>query len=198
MTENNDQIEVIDTPAQTDQPDQLKENAKVIASAAGESTKIIAEKTIEGSKKLAVILSDFFKNLIAKIKESRAEAKVKAEEEQVRANSANLSSSPSDIKLESTFDGGLFELIGRNILGSLITTITLGICYPLAVCFVYSWEIDHTIIEGRRLKFTGKAIGLWGNWIKWTLLSLITLGIYAFWVPIKIRKWKASHTIFAN
>jgi uncharacterized membrane protein YjgN (DUF898 family) len=61
----------------------------------------------------------------------------------------------------------------------------------------YGWEINHTVVEGKRLKFTGSAIGLFGNWIKWLLLTIITLGIYGFWVNIAVKKWKAKHTIFA-
>ena len=50
---------------------------------------------------------------------------------------------------ESYFDGGLFQLIGYSILGTLITTATLGICLPWAYCMIYNWEIKHTVIEGR-------------------------------------------------
>lgn len=44
----------------------------------------------------------------------------------------------------SYFDGGLLQLLGWRILGALVTAITLGICYPWAVCMVYNWEIKHT------------------------------------------------------
>lgn len=98
---------------------------------------------------------------------------------------------------ESYFDGGLLQLIGWRILGFLITSLTLGIAYPWAVCMVYGWETNHTVIEGRRLKFTGSAIGLFGNWIKWLFLTIITLGIYGFWVQIAIQKWKVRNTEFA-
>lgn len=102
------------------------------------------------------------------------------------------------MKNNSYFDGGLLQLIGWKLLGGLVTTITLGICYPWAVCMVYNWETKHTVIEGRRLKFTGTAIGLFGNWIKWLLLTIITFGIYGFWVNIKIKKWITKHTVFAD
>lgn len=99
---------------------------------------------------------------------------------------------------KSYFDGGLLQLIGWKILGGLITSITLGICYPWAVCMVYNWETKHTVIEGKRLKFTGTAIGLFGNWIKWWLLTIITFGIYGFWLNIKLKKWITKHTVFAD
>jgi uncharacterized membrane protein YjgN (DUF898 family) len=98
---------------------------------------------------------------------------------------------------KSYFDGGLLQLIGWKILGALVTSLTLGICYPWAVCMVYSWEVKHTVIEGKRLSFDGKAIQLFGNWIKWWFLTIITLGIYGFWLNIKVKKWITKHTHFA-
>ena len=98
----------------------------------------------------------------------------------------------------SYFDGHLIQLIGWKILGFLITILTLGILYPLAMCMVYRWEVKHMVINGHRLVFDGSAWGLVGLWIKWILLCIITLGIYAFWVQISLRKWKTKHTHFAN
>lgn len=99
---------------------------------------------------------------------------------------------------ESYFDGGLLQLLGWRLLGTIITLVTLGICAPWAICMVYNWETKHTVIEGRRLRFDGSAVGLFGHWIKWLLLTIITVGIYGFWVQIKIRKWKTKHTHFAQ
>lgn len=39
-------------------------------------------------------------------------------------------------------------------------------------------------------------MGLFGNWIKWLLLSIVTLGIYLFWVGPRIAQWKWEHTDF--
>lgn len=54
----------------------------------------------------------------------------------------------------------------------------------------------HTVINGHRLVFDGTALELFGHWIKWLLLSIITLGIYSFWVSIDLKKWKTKHTHF--
>lgn len=101
-------------------------------------------------------------------------------------------------KEKSYFDGGLLQLIGWTILGSLVTTFTLGICFPWALCMVFGWKINHTVIEGRRLRFTGTAGSLFGQWIKWFLLCIITVGIYGLWVGIALEKWKVKHTEFVN
>ncbi|MBU1033700.1 DUF898 domain-containing protein [Patescibacteria group bacterium] len=98
----------------------------------------------------------------------------------------------------SYFDGGLLQLIGWSLLGMIITSLTLGICYPWALCMVYKWQIDHTVIEGKRLEFTGSAWSLFGQWIKWFLLTIITLGIYGFWLGIALEKWKVENTKFVT
>lgn len=99
---------------------------------------------------------------------------------------------------ESYFDGGLLQYIGWTLLGWIVTTCTLGICYPWSITMILKWKARHTVIEGRRLEFHGTAIGLFALWIKWLLLGIITLGIYFFWVVISIEKWKAKHTRFAD
>ena len=35
---------------------------------------------------------------------------------------------------------------------------------------------------------------LFGNYIKWLLLTLITFGIYSFWLTIKMKQWVTKHT----
>lgn len=98
----------------------------------------------------------------------------------------------------SYFDGSLTSWACWRILGCLITILTLGIGYPWAVCMVYGWKVNHTVIEGRRLKFIGSPIGLLGNWIKWFFLCIITFGIYTFWLFIALEKWKVKNTIFID
>lgn len=100
--------------------------------------------------------------------------------------------------MNSYFDGGLIQLIGWKIFGFLITALTLGICFPWAVCMEYKWEVKHTVINGHRLGFDGTAVSLFGNWIKWFLLIIITFGIYGFWIGISIKKWKVKHTYFMD
>lgn len=63
---------------------------------------------------------------------------------------------------------------------------------------VYGSKINHTVIEGKRLIFTGSAIGLFGNWVKWLLFIIITLGIYGFWLGIALEKWKVKNTTLLN
>jgi uncharacterized membrane protein YjgN (DUF898 family) len=105
---------------------------------------------------------------------------------------------PLSTDTESYFDGGLASYVGWKILGFIINVFTLGICYPWSLCMVYGWEINHSVIEGKRQKFNGKALSLLGHWILWIFLLVITLGIYGFWLSIALEKWKVKNTTFED
>ena len=49
----------------------------------------------------------------------------------------------------------LIELIGWNILNILLTLVTLGIGAPWGKCMLLRYEIEHTVLNGKRLKFIG-------------------------------------------
>lgn len=104
--------------------------------------------------------------------------------------------SVKEVSQMSYFDGGLLEQIIYQLGATIITAITFGICYPWAICFLYKWKMEHTVIEGRRLTFKGTGISLFGNWLKWLLLTIMTLGIYSFWLGIALEKWKTKNTFF--
>lgn len=93
----------------------------------------------------------------------------------------------------STWDGGVFDTIVNSIVASLIISITCGIATPWAICYMMNFVISHTIINGRRLSFDGNGGQLFGNWIKWFLLTIVTCGIYSLWVIPRLYKWVASH-----
>ena len=98
----------------------------------------------------------------------------------------------------SSFDGGLLQLIGYNIVSFLMTVFTLGIAYPWAVCLKLKWETKHTYIDGKRLTFNGNGGQLFGKYIIWLILTIITFGIFGLWLSIKMKKWTVSHTHFVN
>jgi uncharacterized membrane protein YjgN (DUF898 family) len=97
---------------------------------------------------------------------------------------------------DSFFDGGLLPYIGHCILAFFVVICTFGIGTPWATCILYKWKIEHTVVDGYRLEFTGTGAGLFGSWIKWWFFIIITFGIYSFWVHLKLEDWKASHTHF--
>lgn len=94
------------------------------------------------------------------------------------------------------FDGGAGSYLGVGILAALLVVCTLGFATPWATCMVYRWRTEHTIVEGRRLRFTGRGAELFGLWIVWFLLMIVTFGVYAFWVQPRVTKWCVEHQEF--
>ncbi|RDY26914.1 hypothetical protein CHL78_011295 [Romboutsia weinsteinii] len=100
--------------------------------------------------------------------------------------------------MKSRFEGSLLGLIGVNILAVLISFFTFGLAVPWAMCIKYRWEIENTAIEGRRLRFIGTGGSLFLHYIKWWILTIVTLGIYGFWLYIKLLQWKTENTVFED
>lgn len=94
----------------------------------------------------------------------------------------------------SDWDGGVLDTVINSIIASLIISVTCGIATPWAVCYMMRFILEHTIIDGKRLTFDGTGGQLFGQWIKWFVLTVITCGIYSFWVIPRMYRWIASHT----
>lgn len=103
-----------------------------------------------------------------------------------------------EIRTDSYFDGSVIELLGWKVLSFLITMITFGIAAPWGACMIYSYQINHTVYNGKRLKFEGTGGDLFVNIFKWVLLSIVTLGIYTIFIPVKKTKWVISNIHFED
>ena len=101
-------------------------------------------------------------------------------------------------RTDSYFDGSLIELIGYHLLSMIITAFTLGIGRPWGECLVMGYKINHTVYNGKRLKFEGKGANYFVQKFKWIFFTIITLGIYAFWIPINKIKWQVKNTHFED
>ena len=101
---------------------------------------------------------------------------------------------PGKIDLDgpSYFDGKLHQLFGWTLLGILVSVVTVFICFPLAYGWIVKWEAKHTVICGYRQVFDGRAGSLIPRWMLWMLLTILTLTIYGWWNPIRLRKWKVA------
>ena len=102
------------------------------------------------------------------------------------------------VKEESSYDGTAMGMFTAMIGPSLLTLITFGICTPFFLDAVLRYQYNHTIISGRRLKYTGNGKTLFGSYIKWTLLHIITLGIYSIWIPKKLMDYQAAHLFWED
>ena len=100
------------------------------------------------------------------------------------------------IRFPSQFYGSFAERIGINICSFFLFIITLGIATPWIACMYLRWRIDNCAIDGKQLMFDGTGRQLFGRAFLWFLLTIITVGIFAFFIPFKMEKWVTKHTNF--
>ena len=85
-----------------------------------------------------------------------------------------------------------------SVSGLTTEVLTLGLGTTWAICMMYRYQFRHTAYNGHRLKFKGSGLGLLGNIIKWTFFTVITLGIYGLFVPVKKAKWIISNLYYED
>ncbi len=89
----------------------------------------------------------------------------------------------------------LFDILSIEIVNAIYAAICALAFFMLFLGLAWSsvialrWQYRHTVIGGKRLVFKGKKTALWGNFLKWLFLTVITLLIYGLWVGIKMQKW---------
>lgn len=96
----------------------------------------------------------------------------------------------------SNFDASVWEYWIHSIISKGAIILTFGIATPWVTAWYEKWRCHHTIVEGKRLKFTGDGTNLIGKYLLWLLLSYITLGIYGFWLRYNMIQWVAVNTHF--
>lgn len=99
---------------------------------------------------------------------------------------------------ESKFTGSIFGFIGYGLLAFFITVFTLGLAYPWGSVIFQRWICRNTFIDGRQLYFDGTGLQLFGSYIKWWFFTIITFGIYGFWLFNKVTGWRVKHTHFVE
>lgn len=95
------------------------------------------------------------------------------------------------------FDGSGGQAFVEFLIIGALTIITLGL-YPIlgfASTRLLRWEYAHTILPtGQRLEYRGDAIDLFFEQFLLFFFSVLTLGIYAFWGYVRVRRYIVSHT----
>ncbi len=94
-----------------------------------------------------------------------------------------------------------FNGSGREYLGVFVihlfflSIITFGIYSPWAWVRLFKLRASHTLINGKKVNFTGTGSNLFIVCLVNILLTIITLGIYTPWAICKISKWRAQNTL---
>lgn len=93
----------------------------------------------------------------------------------------------------SYFDGGVLGLLGTNLLAGLVSFVPfVGIAWGDIIKL--RWEKGHTVTDSRRLIFAGSVGSLFLKYLVWGILTIITLGIFAIFMPVKLLRWQAENT----
>lgn len=100
------------------------------------------------------------------------------------------------VRNDSYFDGKVLELLGWKILKGLLIGVTAGIAASWGDCMVINYQLSHTHLNGKKIKFTGSGGDLFVQRFKWIFLTLITFGIYGFWVPVRYQQWLTKNMYF--
>ena len=79
------------------------------------------------------------------------------------------------VKGDSYFDGGVLGIIGVNLFSNILTFISFGLLFPFVVCYRQKWFAKHTIINRKKIVFTGKSLNLIGNYLLWWFYVLLHL-----------------------
>ncbi|MCL2765734.1 MAG: YjgN family protein [Treponema sp.] len=100
--------------------------------------------------------------------------------------------------MESKFSGKVISVFLFCLWAPILLMFTLGLATPFIVCTVIRWICNNSIISGKTLTFKGTAGGLFGRWILWYVLTILTFGIYGFWSTRNQIKWVIENTEITN
>ncbi|MBO5322396.1 MAG: DUF898 family protein [Clostridia bacterium] len=97
----------------------------------------------------------------------------------------------------SFFDGKVGDYFVTSILSALALFVPFaGPAWSKII--MTRWFINHTVIDSRRLTFRGTVGDLFLKYLLWGLLTTVTCGIFAWFVPVKYIKWETEHTLDEN
>ena len=115
---------------------------------------------------------------------------------QVQAPAPQPEPVPDEVlNANSYYDGRVLPRLGWIILGFILTCLTVGFLFPVALYWNIRYEVKHMVINGKRLKFNASIAQAYWKIIGLILLSIITLGIYALFASYKITRWRLEHTV---
>ncbi len=100
--------------------------------------------------------------------------------------------------MESKFSGKVLQIFLFCIWAPILFAISIGLASPFIVCTVIRWICNNSTIGGKSYAFKGTAGGLFGRWIVWYLLTIITAGIYGFWSIRNQIRWIVENIEMVN
>jgi len=84
------------------------------------------------------------------------------------------------------------------VIGILVLYLALFSIIPLAIHGSFRYRMSRTSYRGIRFGYRGDKKLLIKNFIKWTLLTIITLGIYGSWMNMNIRRYTHKNVRYGD
>jgi uncharacterized membrane protein YjgN (DUF898 family) len=95
-----------------------------------------------------------------------------------------------------SFRGPVRQFVGIFVVGTILTSLTLGLYYPVFVTRRQAFMVSHSYFGSRRFDFDGRGRDLIRPFLVMVLLFLPTLGLAWFWFSARRQRYFTEHTRF--
>ena len=97
-----------------------------------------------------------------------------------------------------SFRGRARDFVGIFVVGTILTSLTLGVYYPVFVTRRQAFMMSHSYFGSRKLDFDGRGRDLVWPFLKMILLFVPTLGLAWFWFSARRQRYFTGHTRFGT
>lgn len=91
-----------------------------------------------------------------------------------------------------------FVLNDQIVVGLVFLYLMLFAFLPIAIHGSYRYRMSRTSWRGIRFGYRGDKMVLFGNFLKWIFLTIITLGVYSAWMNVNLRSYVYGHVRAGN
>jgi uncharacterized membrane protein YjgN (DUF898 family) len=98
--------------------------------------------------------------------------------------------------IQFSFRGGVGDAIKLYMLGTLKSIVTLGFHYPKYYIDKQAFWRSNTWYGAETFKYDGEAKGVRKTIVTGSLLTILTFGLYGFWLSAKLARHNWAHTTY--
>lgn len=95
-----------------------------------------------------------------------------------------------------SFRGRVRQFVGIFVVGTILTSLTLGLYYPVFGTQRQAFMVSHAYFGSRKFDFDGRGRELMKPFLGMLLLFLPTLGLSWFWFAARRQRYYTEHTRF--
>jgi uncharacterized membrane protein YjgN (DUF898 family) len=95
-----------------------------------------------------------------------------------------------------SFRGSVRQFVGIFVVGTILTSLTLGLYYPVFATQRQAFMVSHAYFGSRKFDFDGRGRDLLKPFLVMLLLFLPTLGLSWFWFAARRQRYFTEHTRF--